>query len=262
MRKLLTALLLVGLGAVAGFIAWEWLEQRQAPRLFVTLPEAGGLEDGDPVTLAGIEIGRVEAVEVEGDHALAALRLDRHHAASLPSDLTFKVETTGLLGRGRVLVAHVLDPESPPVADGSRVEGVGSSLELAVKVARRKLEVAAEEASQSPWAVAAKQRFDDAVTDLRGIDWGKASDAAKDQLASLTEKLGDASARGEAEAKRRYRELEPEIEKAAKELERIGESERARRLRKRLEDVWKDKGAPEAPAPLPSTPAAPSPPRR
>ncbi len=64
--------------------------------LYAYFTTAGGLQKGAVIELAGVEIGRVEAVDLENYQAKVALKI--RHDVVLPTDTRVAIKTTGLIG--------------------------------------------------------------------------------------------------------------------------------------------------------------------
>lgn len=71
-------------------------------RLVLTVPSAEGLYPGTPVKLAGVEVGSVESVGIEGQRAKLVLLVKDD--VVLPSDTTARLASSGLLGDRHVLL--------------------------------------------------------------------------------------------------------------------------------------------------------------
>lgn len=63
---------------------------------YAAFSEAGGLEPGDEVRIAGVRVGKVESVELDGDHVKVAFRVDTDSAFGEDTRAAIKVKT--LLG--------------------------------------------------------------------------------------------------------------------------------------------------------------------
>jgi len=76
--------------------------------------DAAGLQAGDPVYIAGVEVGRVTAVELAGDRVRASLRVRN---AWLGDQTNAAIEIKSLLGAKSVSLdprgEHALDPRTP-----------------------------------------------------------------------------------------------------------------------------------------------------
>lgn len=107
--------------AAFAFLAegWEGFGARHQT-VSTTFPNVAGLELEDNVTLAGKEIGRVIAIQVEGD----AVRVDMRIARGEPvkADSVARLQSESLLG-GRVIDISIGSGAAPEVPDGGRIEG-------------------------------------------------------------------------------------------------------------------------------------------
>ncbi len=82
--------------------------------------EAEGLEQGNPIHYAGVDVGMVEKIAVENGEAVLQLRF--YDDAKVPKDADFSIQTSSVMGGHFVKVAggHL---EQGILADGMRVEG-------------------------------------------------------------------------------------------------------------------------------------------
>ena len=63
--------------------------------------EAEGIEPGNPIHYAGVEVGMVDGITVENGEAVVKLRF--YHDAKVPKDADFSIQTSrGDEGRGQV----------------------------------------------------------------------------------------------------------------------------------------------------------------
>lgn len=65
--------------------------------LFATFDDIGGLTSRSPVRIAGVKVGRVEAIELDED-LRARVRMDLDPALALSIDTAAAIRTAGLLG--------------------------------------------------------------------------------------------------------------------------------------------------------------------
>ncbi|MGF1640239.1 MAG: MlaD family protein [Rhodospirillales bacterium] len=108
-------------------------------RIVGTFNRVDGLAIGNPVTVGGIEVGRIEGMELDNDFRVRlAMRIDRRIA--LPLDTAAAIHTDGLFGSKFV----VLDPGGDETAlpDGGLIDFtqdsvvVGDLLELIIREGR------------------------------------------------------------------------------------------------------------------------------
>lgn len=97
--ELATGALVLMAAAVATW-GYFWLTAqplgREGYRLMVQLADAGGLERGDRVRLAGVEVGAVRRVGLHGGAVLVEIKVDRD--LSLPLDSRASLEASGAFG--------------------------------------------------------------------------------------------------------------------------------------------------------------------
>ena len=67
-----------------------------AYRLFLHVPSADGIWEGTPVRVAGVDIGAVDAISVDGDRALLELKVKDGHP--IPTDSVGELRSSGMLG--------------------------------------------------------------------------------------------------------------------------------------------------------------------
>lgn len=80
-------------------------------RYVAEFAQAGDLRPGDPVRVAGMDIGEVTATGLEGDHVLVSFRVQ--HGVAVGADSTAAIKLATLLG-GRYLELSPSGPGSPP----------------------------------------------------------------------------------------------------------------------------------------------------
>lgn len=112
---------------------------------------AGGLNTGSSVVVAGVSVGRVEGIRVdEKDYsAIATLRVKS--GLNLPTDTIASIKTTGLIGDKYVLLAP--GAEEASLKAGDRITDTESSVDLESligKMAFGSVEKESEEKSPLP----------------------------------------------------------------------------------------------------------------
>lgn len=98
----------------------------------VWLDDAGGVRSGDPVRLAGIEVGRVESVELRASEdfpVVANVAIDRQ--VTLRQGSSARLTSDGLLG-AKFLALGAGPPEAPELGDEPIRGQAGASLEQAM----------------------------------------------------------------------------------------------------------------------------------
>ncbi len=93
----------------------------------VRLTDAAGLSAGAVVSIAGVPVGRVERVRLDGVAALASVSLDP--VAAIRADARIAIRARSLLGEKYLEVVPDPQSQAPLLADGDRVEGVGAQVE-------------------------------------------------------------------------------------------------------------------------------------
>jgi len=107
-------LLVIALVSVAGYHADRLPIIGGATTYRAEFSEAAGLQAGDPVSIAGIGVGRVRAVELAGDRVLVSMRIED---AWLGDQTTASIEIRSLLGAKEVSLdprgQRAMDPSAP-----------------------------------------------------------------------------------------------------------------------------------------------------
>jgi phospholipid/cholesterol/gamma-HCH transport system substrate-binding protein len=139
MNRLRTLEILVGAFMAAGFLALFFLAMKvsnlsadvggEGYRLQARFENVGSLKVRAPVTIAGVRVGRVEAIDFDQKRfeALVTLRIDPRYR-QIPEDTIASIFTAGLLGEQYIS----LSPGGSEVnlADGGRLEHTQSALVL------------------------------------------------------------------------------------------------------------------------------------
>ncbi len=130
----------VGLFMFAGILGLVFLGLRvsgltfQAPgdtfRLEANFANIGGLKPRARVTMAGVTVGRVSAIELDTDwyDARVILELDGDLEGRLSRDATAAILTAGLLGEQYIGITVGGDPET--LADGDTIRDTQSAVVL------------------------------------------------------------------------------------------------------------------------------------
>jgi phospholipid/cholesterol/gamma-HCH transport system substrate-binding protein len=87
----------VGLGVIAGMLLLafniESLPFLGGEKHTAALSEAGGLKSGDDVRIAGVKVGKVTAVDLEGGHVGVVFRVDRNTTLGSKTSATVRIKT-------------------------------------------------------------------------------------------------------------------------------------------------------------------------
>jgi phospholipid/cholesterol/gamma-HCH transport system substrate-binding protein len=105
------------------------LERQPGYRVVVNFPDVAGLDVGDTVRVAGVEVGKVESIDLEENQGRVTLRID--HRAALYQDATAQVETYGLLG-DRYISIKAGHSNLPRVEPGGEIGSAVSPAQLDV----------------------------------------------------------------------------------------------------------------------------------
>jgi phospholipid/cholesterol/gamma-HCH transport system substrate-binding protein len=139
MNRLRTLEILVGAFMAAGFLALFFLAMKvsnlsadvggEGYRLQAHFENVGSLKVRAPVTIAGVRVGRVEAIDFDQKRfeALVTLRIDPRYR-QIPEDTIASIFTAGLLGEQYIS----LSPGGSEVnlADGGMLDHTQSALVL------------------------------------------------------------------------------------------------------------------------------------
>ncbi len=109
----------IGSGSILGGDTYE-LEARFA--------NAGGLNKGSSVLMAGVTVGRVEGVEIDPADFSAIATMRVRTALQLPTDTMASIKTTGLIGDKYVALAPGADETY--LESGNRIIMTESSVDL------------------------------------------------------------------------------------------------------------------------------------
>ena len=135
MKGKLNLELVVGLFLLAGILCLGYLSVRLGKvdvwgkpgyRVFAVFSDVGGLRDGAPVEVAGVEVGQVEGIRLEDYEARVVLRVKP--GLVLREDTIVSVKTRGLIGEKFIQI-------SPGAADevirpGGRIRQTESAVDL------------------------------------------------------------------------------------------------------------------------------------
>lgn len=115
----LLAFMALQVGAIRGF--------RDRVRVSATLPDAAGLSVGGVVSIAGVQVGSVEGLVVEFDHARVDLALDT--SAQVRRDVILHVRARSLLGE-KYLELQPISTTAPLLEDGDTLVDTRGQLEI------------------------------------------------------------------------------------------------------------------------------------
>ena len=93
----------------------------------VVFPDAAGIGVGATVRVAGVEVGRVEGLAVEGDQALIHLRLQQ--GSQLRQDVVAQVRARSVLGE-KFIALRPQSADAPLLVDGDRITRVLPQTEI------------------------------------------------------------------------------------------------------------------------------------
>lgn len=111
-------LMIVAAGLFGGMSLWLGAFDAIGDRIHVEVitPDSAGIAAGSSVSVAGVEVGQVDAVRLDFDRAVLTLGIDR--SAELRQDVTVLVRSRSVLGEKYLeLVPH--DRNAPLLAEGA-----------------------------------------------------------------------------------------------------------------------------------------------
>ncbi len=105
---------------VAGYaLTYDGLRADESSyRVSLVVPSADGLWDGTPVRIAGVDVGAIEGIEVDGNRARLTLEIRSEYA--LPTDSVAALRSSGMLGDR--YVGLDLGTAETRIPDGGRLE--------------------------------------------------------------------------------------------------------------------------------------------
>lgn len=131
--------MLIGI-AVLIFLALQATNARgfrvdESYQLTAYFRDIGGLQEGAPVSMAGVQIGRVESITLDDEtfEARASLNISKEHD-QLPSDTSASILTSGILGEQYI----GLEPGGSPevLEEGDRIVITNSAVVLEQLIGR------------------------------------------------------------------------------------------------------------------------------
>ena len=128
--------LIVGLFVLAGLAALAYLSIQVGGmaytgpgglQIYATFEEVGGLRPRAPIAIAGVKVGQVSEIRLDGD-LRARVTLDLDPSLQLPVDSSARIVTSGLLGDQFI----TLEPgaEEDMLASGGEIDFTESAISL------------------------------------------------------------------------------------------------------------------------------------
>lgn len=134
-KKRVSSEMLVGILVLIGIVLLFYMSFRigkfgafgqQGYEIMVTLNNANGLDARSPVQIAGIEVGRIKTIKLEGYSALTTLLIK--HGIKIPTDSKASVRTQGTLGDKYIEI--IPGKEQTYLADGGKITDVTATADL------------------------------------------------------------------------------------------------------------------------------------
>ena len=94
--------------------------------------DATGILNGDPVKIAGVDVGKVVSFEVTEGHAIVTMEISSE--ADLPKNVLAEIRFRNLLGQRIVNLARPDVPSSEPLLDGDTIPSVNTKPALDLSV--------------------------------------------------------------------------------------------------------------------------------
>ncbi|MBF0318792.1 MAG: outer membrane lipid asymmetry maintenance protein MlaD [Nitrospirae bacterium] len=129
--------LLAGIFLIIGFAALAYLSMQLGNvRIFgekgytihARFNKIGGLKRGAPVEIAGVEIGKVREIALEGDTYQAEVAMSINTAIKLQKDTIASVKTKGLLGEKYVQLSP--GASEPHLKEGDKLRETESAVDI------------------------------------------------------------------------------------------------------------------------------------
>ncbi len=107
------------IGAISGFT--------QVVRVSVDLPDAAGLSTGGVVSVAGVQVGRVESLGINFDHARVVIALDQ--SAQIREDVRVQLRARSVLGEKYIELVPI-STTARVLADGDVLSASAAQMEI------------------------------------------------------------------------------------------------------------------------------------
>lgn len=147
------------IGSLGGFRERGYL-------LYVTVENAGGLDPRTPVQIAGVEVGKVDSIKLEGYKALISLHIRK--GVPVPADSKVSIKTQGVLGDKYIEI--IPGKAARYLAAGDRIQDVVTPPDLN--------QVFAEVGT-------AAKNFGDTMKDFKGLLGEQEKESIKKSLANI-----------------------------------------------------------------------------
>jgi phospholipid/cholesterol/gamma-HCH transport system substrate-binding protein len=135
-----------------------------------SFPSVAGLDEKSPVRLAGVRVGLVERIDLEGDRALVTLALDAN--VPLRQGASAEVTSLGMLG-DKYIELYPGPAGNPPLAAGTVLQGTSPvGFDQVLKTANEMgtdLSAVTESLRQSLGGHAGQARLDEIIENIRQI---------------------------------------------------------------------------------------------
>lgn len=241
---ILSAIVLLGIFIVGVLAA----QQAGTLRYTIWFKDAQDLKKGDRVQLAGVDIGRVQYVQLhtQPTRVEVRVRIEPEYAGQIRSDSTAVISSSSFVNVSGQKVVEIINPESgtaEPMRNDAHVEGLDSKVDVVAWRLRRSV------GSSEAW----RRRLDNLqglVSDgLEQINAVRTSPQVREALDQLRTFLGQMKEHGAGAVDRLVQEWEPlkqKMQPVIKELSDFGRQYLADQLRQILDQIettlneWRD----------------------
>jgi len=133
--------LVVGVFMVAGILCLGYLSitlgkievlGKRGYQVYAIFSDVGGLRSGAPVTIAGVNIGRVESISLEDDEARVVLQIEP--GLKIHEDAVVSVKTRGLIGENFVQISAGAADEL--IKPGGRIRQTESAIDIEALISK------------------------------------------------------------------------------------------------------------------------------
>jgi phospholipid/cholesterol/gamma-HCH transport system substrate-binding protein len=127
--------LIVGIFVVAGIVSMVYLSitlgdveilGRKGYAVYAVFDSASGLREGAAVEMAGVEIGKIEKIQLKDFLSLIEMRIDPD--VKIPEDTIASIRTSGLIGEK--LVKLIPGGSDDWIEDGGKIIDTESSIDI------------------------------------------------------------------------------------------------------------------------------------
>lgn len=135
MKKTFTLEMMVGLFMIVGIISLGYLSIKLGKievlgsagyEVFAIFSDTGGLRNGSPVVIAGVDIGRVKSISLENYEARVVLQIQ--NGLRIHEDAVVSIKARGLIGENYVQISAGAADEI--VSPGGRIRQTEAAVDI------------------------------------------------------------------------------------------------------------------------------------